>query len=151
MKIRDVSGRSAERISEKVKGDNVDGPISGHVNFKDVLNESQTANVEERIANLLQDMEEQGQKLARSLNIKDLLIFKKKVRDFIDEAVHGMLRFSKESVMDRRGRHKIYALVKKINHELEGLTDQMMEEQKDRIKILEKIDSVKGLLVDLYT
>jgi len=151
MKIRDVADSSVERIGEKVKGEKADRAVTSHTSFKETLDKSQIACMEERIAILLKDMEDQGQKLARSLNLKDLLLFRKKVKDFMGEAVHGMLRFSKESVLDRRGRHKIYALVKKINKELEELTEHMMKEQKDRIKILEKIDSIRGLLIDLYT
>ncbi len=151
MKIRDVAGRPAERVSENIKGDKASRPDTGYISFRDTLNKSRLTNVEERMAGILQEIEEQGQRLTDTLNLKDLLIFRERVREFIDEAVHGMLKYSKESVLDRRGRHKIYALVKKVNRELEELTAQMMEEQKDRIKILEKVDSIRGLLIDLYT
>jgi hypothetical protein len=53
--------------------------------------------------------------------------------------------------MDKKGRHRVYSLVKRINKELEELTQDMVGGQRDRFKILEKADNIRGLLIDLYT
>ena len=39
--------------------------------------------------------------------------------------------------------------MKKVNEELDKLTEEMMSSEKDRLKIVEKISGVQGMLVDL--
>jgi len=89
--------------------------------------------------------------MANTLNLKELMLYKTKVKAFMEEAIEGMFKYTSSSTMDRRGRHKIYALVKRINLELEELTKDMLGGQKDSFKILEKADNIRGLLIDLYT
>lgn len=151
MKVRDISGSSAGKMGGRIKEGKIDKPGVEQASFKESLAKSYEDDLEERMSRLLQDIEEQGRKLASSLNLKDLLLFKKKIREFLEEAVSGMFKFSKRSVIDRKGRHRIYALVKRINQEMEELTQEMMKGQKDRLGILQKIDSIRGLLIDLYT
>mgnify|MGYP001775603946 CR=1 FL=1 len=40
-------------------------------------------------------------------------------------------------------------IVKKVDEELESLTQEMMNSEKDRLKIVEKISGLQGMLVDL--
>jgi len=64
--------------------------------------------------------------------------------------MNNSLKFSKQSHFDRRGRHKIYALVKKVNAKVEELSRELLKEEKDNIKILENIGNIKGMLLDMY-
>jgi uncharacterized protein YaaR (DUF327 family) len=52
--------------------------------------------------------------------------------------------------LDRRGRHKVFAVIKKVNEELDDLTREVLTDEKDRIKILKKLDDIKGLILDLF-
>jgi hypothetical protein len=151
MKIREVGTGHAGAVPARGSDERAEKSRTETNIFKDNLARAHSERLEERIASLMKEIEEQGQRLTETLNLKDLLAFKKKVREFMEEAVDGMLKYSKSSVLDRRGRHKIYVLVKKVNHDLEELTEKMMSGQKDKLEILKKVDSIRGLLVDLYT
>ncbi|NLX86490.1 MAG: YaaR family protein, partial [Clostridiales bacterium] len=137
----------AGRVGDKKPG-RAEGSRGG---FEENLNREQSQRMEERIAALLEDIDQQGKKLTGSMSLKELLAYKAKVKAFMEEVLSGMLKYAKSSTMDRRGRHRIYTLVKRINKELEQLTEEMLGEQKNRLKILEKVDNIRGLLVDLYT
>ena len=52
--------------------------------------------------------------------------------------------------MDRRGRHRIYSTVKKINKNLEELTQEILKSEKDHLKILAKIEDIRGLILDIF-
>jgi len=106
--------------------------------------------IKEKLENLLRDIAAQGQKLTENLNIKDLKRYKELVRSFMHEAVDKMYRLKEEAGWDRRGRHKIYMMVNTVDKELENLTALMVEEQKDKVAILAKIDEIRGLLLDIY-
>jgi uncharacterized protein YaaR (DUF327 family) len=107
--------------------------------------------IKEKLEKLLQDITAQGQKLADNLNIKDLKQYKELVKSFMHEAVNKMYKLKEEAGWDRRGRHKIYTMVQTVDKELEDLTGMMIEEQKDKVAILAKIDEIRGMLIDLYS
>jgi uncharacterized protein YaaR (DUF327 family) len=151
MKVRDLKNDSAKVFPGRV-GDQKAARIKGERGrFEENLKKEQSERMEERIAALLDGIDEQGKRMANSMDLRELLAYKTRVKAFMEEVISGMLRFTKNSSTDRRGRHRIFSLVKKINRELEELTDEMLKQQKDRFKILEKADNIKGLLIDLYT
>lgn len=51
--------------------------------------------------------------------------------------------------MDRRGRHRLYATVKKVNTELEVLTEEILKSERDHLKIIGKIEDIRGLILDM--
>ena len=106
-------------------------------------------NIVEKLRGLADDIVEQGKKLADKIDIKELRAYKKMIADFLDEAVGNSRKFSKQSYLDRRGRHKVYAVIKKVNEELDELTLEVLSGEKDRIMILKRLDDIKGLILDI--
>ncbi len=45
---------------------------------------------------------------------------------------------------------KIYSIVSKIDSSLEELSESVLNKQVDNIKLLNKLDEIRGLLIDLY-
>lgn len=151
MKIRDVTDGTTGPVTGKVPNRKAVNVKDGQGRFEDNLNKEHSDRMEERIAVMLADIEAQGKRMASSMNLRELLAYKTKVKAFMEEAVTGMFKFAKNSAMDKKGRHRVYSLVKRINKELEELTQDMVGGQRDRFKILEKADNIRGLLIDLYT
>ncbi|NMB34555.1 MAG: YaaR family protein [Clostridium sp.] len=148
MKIKEnINGASKmhETFFEKEK------KASGNVGtaFKEHLRDFDNHAHKERIQLLVSQIEEQGEKLSKKVDVRELKIYKRLISDFIDEALNNSHQFSRDSHLDRRGRYKVYATVKKINKELEELTEQVLISEKDNIKILQKIEDIRGLVLDL--
>jgi uncharacterized protein YaaR (DUF327 family) len=55
-----------------------------------------------------------------------------------------------ETLWDYRGQPKVMARVTKIDKALEELGEQMLSTQAEPLKILAKIDEIKGLILDLF-
>lgn len=53
--------------------------------------------------------------------------------------------------MDRRGRHRVYGMIKRVNSALDELAQELMKDEKDHLAILGKIDEIRGLLLDILT
>ncbi|MBO5523412.1 MAG: YaaR family protein, partial [Roseburia sp.] len=60
-------------------------------------------------------------------------------------------KFSRENFLDRRGRHRVYGLIKLIDANLDELAQELMKDEKDHITILNKIGEIRGLLLDIFT
>lgn len=73
------------------------------------------------------------------------------VKDFMNEVVNRSHKFSRENFLDRRGRHRVYGLVKLVDKNLDELAGELVKEEKDHIAILGKVDEIRGLLLDIST
>lgn len=118
--------------------------------FSNQLKKLETANYEEKIKVLADKINSQGKKLEKKADIRDLQIYKKLIAEFLDEAVTHSHSFTKKSFLDRRGRHRVFAIIKKINEELIELTNEVLRSEQDNISILKKLDDIRGLILDLF-
>lgn len=117
--------------------------------FRNHLNSLEQISYEERIKYLVGKIEKQGEKLGQKIDLKELKIYKRLISEFLDEAVNNSYKFSKDSSLDRRGRYKVFATVKKINKEIDQLTKDILNGEKDNIAVLKKIEDIRGLVLDL--
>lgn len=103
----------------------------------------------ERLNNLIGDITTAGKKLADHMDIKDMKNYRSLVGDFIQEVVTNSHQFERENFLDRRGRHRVYGIVKVINQDLDDLAQELLKKEKDHLKILDKTDEIRGLLLDI--
>jgi uncharacterized protein YaaR (DUF327 family) len=59
--------------------------------------------------------------------------------------------FERENFLDRRGRHRVYGIVKLVDKNLDDLATELVKDEKDNIAIVSKIDDIRGLLLDIST
>lgn len=122
-----------------------------HETFKNKLNEIEQEHIREQLKVLYDKIETQSGKLQDKLFIEDLVQYKKLVKEFLDITVNNSHVFYKENSLDRRGRHRVYSLVKKVDNELDELTKDFLNIEDNRIKILKRLDDIKGMLLDILT
>ena len=148
MKITKTLGNtsSVKEIHYKDEKRNAAGT---EVSFRSNLKYAASSNYEMRIRELADSIAKQEEKLGKNIDIMELMIYKKLISEFLGEVVGDSYRFFKRSFLDRRGRHRVYALIKKINEELDMLTKEVLSEQKDNIRILQRLDDIRGLIMDI--
>ncbi|MCY8318338.1 YaaR family protein [Bacillus vallismortis] len=105
----------------------------------------------DQLTRLLSDIEAFGKRLTKSRNFKDLARFKGQVKRFVKEAVDSGLSHETSKSFDLYGNSRTLGLVKKIDDKLIQLTEEMMDQEKPAIDLLERIGEIKGLLINLYT
>ncbi|KGP89932.1 hypothetical protein N780_09860 [Pontibacillus chungwhensis BH030062] len=114
-----------------------------------VQSESQKMRQQE-LHRLMGDITKQGEKVARFRSFKDLAKYKRLVKSFVQESVqYGMdLKQSHSWSMD--GQSRKLTLVQSVDEKLAELTDEVMNQEKKSIDVLDIIGEIKGLLVNLY-
>lgn len=122
-----------------------------HETFKGKLDKIEQEQIRDQLKLLYDKIETQSSKLQDKLFIEDLVEYKKLVREFLDVTVNNSHVFYKENSLDRRGRHRVYSLVKKVDNELDELTKDFLGLENNRIKILKRLDEIKGMLLDILT
>ena len=109
------------------------------------------ASLEEKLNLLLNNISVQGQLIARHMDIRDMKKYRGLVKDFLNEVVYRSHKFSRENFLDRRGRHRVYGIIRLIDKNLDELASELVEDEKDHIAILDRIGEIKGLLLDILT
>lgn len=120
--------------------------------FKFTLMSSLEENgLQERLSVMMQDITMQGKKLSKHMDVRDMKHYRRLIQEFMNEVVSRSHKFSRENFLDRRGRHRVYGMIKKVNAALDELAQELMSDEKDHLAILGKIDEIRGMLLDILT
>ena len=112
------------------------------------------SNIEEKelqskLNSLMEQIDQQGEKIAKHMDVRDMKRYRTLVKDFMNEVVNRSHEFSRENFLDRRGRHRVYGIVKLVDKNLDELAQELVKDEKDNLTVLNKIGEIKGLLLDI--
>lgn len=109
------------------------------------------AELQTRLNSLMEEITMQGDKLAKRRDVKDMKHYRGLIKDFMNEVVSRSHNFSRENFLDRRGRHRVYGIIRLVDQTLDELAQELMKDEKDHLAILGKIGEIQGLLLDIFT
>ena len=104
-----------------------------------------------RLSVLMEEITMQGDKLAKKRDIRDMKRYRGLVKEFMNEIISRSHSFSRENFLDRKGRHRVYGIIRLVDENLDELAQELMKEEQDHIAILSKIGEIRGLLLDILT
>ena len=100
---------------------------------------------------LMEEITQQGKKITKRKDVRDMRKYRSLIKDFMNEIINHSHEFSRENFLDRKGRHRVYGIIKLVDKNLDDLAAELMKEEKDNISILNKIGEITGLLLDIFT
>ena len=143
------------RVNETTRAQSVDNASkvsSGDDSFKfTLISNIEEKDLQQKLRTMMEDINEQGEKIARHMDIKDMRRYRELVKGFLNEVVSRSHEFSRENFLDRRGRHRGYGIVKLVDKNLDDLAGELVKDEKDHIAIVSRIDDIRGLLLDVTT
>ena len=120
--------------------------------FKFVLTSKlEDSGLAERLNLMMQDIIQQGEKISKKNDIKDMQRYRILIKDFMNEVVTRSHVFSRENFLDRKGRHRVYGIIRQVDKELDELAQELVKDECNNIDILAKIGQIQGLLLDIFT
>lgn len=108
-------------------------------------------NLQEKLTSLLNDITTQGKLLSEHMDIRDMKKYRGLVKDFLNEVVNRSHKFSRENFLDRRGRHRVYGMIKLVDEKMDELASALVADERDHLDILDRVDEIRGLLLDITT
>ena len=109
------------------------------------------ADLQAKVDSLLSDITFLGNRIAPHMDIRDMKKYRELIREFMNEVVYRSHKFSRENFLDRKGRHRVYGLIKLIDENLDELARELVKDEKDHISTLSRIGEIRGLLLDILT
>ena len=112
---------------------------------------TEEAGLQERLNLMMQEITMQGNKIAKRMDVRDMKRYRSMIKEFMSEVVSRSHSFSRENFLDRRGRHRVYGIIRLVDETLDALAKELVKDEKDHISILNKIGEIRGLLLDIFT
>lgn len=104
-----------------------------------------------RLTSLMEEITMQGERISKHKDIKDMRRYRSLIKDFMNEIVSRSHSFSRENFLDRKGRHRVYGIIRLVDENLDALAQELLKEEKDNVTILQKIGDIRGLILDIFT
>ena len=121
---------------------------SGSEFSRDLVDKQSEAH-QQRMQELLHQIDELSGRLAANLNLSDLMRYKGLVRDFIREATARAYLVQQEKGWVRRGGRSILVTVQSIDSQVEELLQEFTRRKATPIEVLQALDKIRGMLVDM--
>ncbi len=109
------------------------------------------AELQARLSGLMEEISKEGEKLAKRRDVRDMRRYRSLVKEFMNEVVTRSHTFTRENYLDRRGRHRVYGIIRLVDENLDQLAQELMKDEQDHLAILNKIGEIRGLLLDIFT
>lgn len=140
------------QVSQAAPAEQTQTPQPTDGTFKFMLaSHVEEAELQARLNTLMEEITMQGDKLAKRRDVKDMKHYRSLVKEFLNEVVTRSHSFSRENFLDRRGRHRVYGIIRLVDENLDQLAQELMKDEKDNLAILNKIGEIRGLLLDIFT
>lgn len=145
MEVQKVGKIATEKIQSKT---NI--PTES-ISFQEVIAKNRQQTVYDKMTKMVQEIEDQGKTLAENRTVDHLRKYKKMVKNFMEEAVQNGLQLEEQRGFNRRGRTKVYKIVKEVDKKLIDLTNAVLDKEKKTLDILGMVGEIKGMLINIYT
>lgn len=146
MDIKVSQLQQANQVEQKAPVPSTDG------SFKFTLASSiEESELQARLTLMMEEITQQGKKLSKHMDVRDMRQYRNLIKSFMNEIVNRSHKFSRENFLDKRGRHRVYGMVKLIDKTLDELATELIKDEKDNLMILGKIDEIRGMLLDILT
>lgn len=114
------------------------------------------SNIEEseladRLNLMMQDIIQQGDKISKRMDVKDMRRYRTLIKEFMNEVVNHSHKFSRENFLDRRGRHRVYGIIRLVDEKLDELAQELVKDERDNIAVLGLVGEIRGLILDIFT
>ncbi|MCR4745544.1 MAG: YaaR family protein [Lachnospiraceae bacterium] len=138
--LQQVKAAEEVKDTQNVSGEDFKFALMSNIGEKDL---------QERLTLMMNEITMQGEKIKKRKNITDMRKYRSLIKGFMNEVINRSHKFSRENFLDRRGRHRVYGIIRKVDENLDKLAEELMKEEKDNIVVLGLIGEIRGMLIDL--
>lgn len=120
----------------------------GQPSFSDTMQQQDENASQENLRRMLSDIQFQGDRLLKSMTLREMRQYKLMVRQFLELTARKGVGLRETRGWDRRGRGKRYLLLEEIDQRLMEMTEELLDHEQGRIKILDHVGEIKGMLIN---
>ena len=143
-KINDIQAALTSPIDNKQQ-------VQQSENFKfTLISRIAESELQEKLSAMMGQIVEQGNSIKKRRNISDMRRYRELIKNFLNEVVNRSHEFTRENFLDRRGRHRVYGIIRLVDETMDKLAAELIADEQDGIAILRLVDEIQGLLLDIF-
>lgn len=119
--------------------------------FQKIINTYSKELTKDHLQQILQEVDQQGQRLSENPTFSELRKYKDLVKRFMGEVTKNGVGLYQTESWDPYGGNKTLKTIQVLDRKLIELTDHVINQQNAGLSILDRIGEIKGLLINLYT
>lgn len=146
----DLKINQMQQINNEIEAKAANQAADGTFKFT-LASQIEEADLQARLTLMMEEITQSGKRLGKHMDIRDMRHYRGLIQGFMNEVISRSHKFSRENFLDRRGRHRVYGIVRLVNENLDQLAAELIKDEKDHLLILSKIDEIRGLLLDIIT
>ena len=81
--------------------------------------------LQEKLTGLMTEIAAQGEKIGKKKDIRDMRKYRSLIKEFMNEIVNRSHEFSRENFLDRKGRHRVYGIIRLVDSTLDELAQEL--------------------------
>lgn len=124
-----------------------DKTVSARSDFSESFMKSYKSATKEELESYIKDIKKKGNKLILSKSYIDVKNYKSTIKNYLKSVVDYTYILNKNIGF---WENQYYSTVETINEQLESLTNELLSEEKENLDISSTIDTIQGLLIDIY-
>lgn len=124
-----------------------DKTVGNKQQFSDSFMKSYKSATKEELENYIKDIKKKGNRLIVTKSYNDIKNYKDTIKQYLKTVVSYTYTLNKNISF---WENQYYSTVETINEKLESLTQELLKEEKENLDISATIDSIQGLLIDIY-
>jgi len=117
--------------------------------FGDMMQQQDEQRTHEELQRKLEDIRMQGERLTRSMTIRELVLYRQMVKAFLEDTVRRGIALKETKGWDRRGRGKRYKLLEEVDSMLVGMGEELLQSEEGRLELLGKVGEIRGILINI--
>ena len=143
-KVNDIQAALTSPIDNKQQ-------VQQSENFKfTLISRIAESELQEKLSAMMGQIVEQGNSIKKRRNIRDMRRYRELIKSFLNEVVNRSHEFTRENFLDRRGRHRVYGIIRLVDETMDKLAAELIADEQDGIEILRLVDEIQGLLLDIF-
>jgi uncharacterized protein YaaR (DUF327 family) len=131
------------------RADNVPSRELPARSFADTMQQQDQKVTVEQLTRMAEQIKLQGDRLARSMTVRSLRMYKALVKQFLEETARRGVGLKETKSWDRRGRTRRYKLLDEIDSHLIAMADELVDSEQGRLELLHRIGEIRGLLINI--
>ena len=125
-------------------------PTDGSFKFM-LASNIQEGELQTRLNSLMEEITRHGKQLSKKKDVSEMKRYRGLIKEFMNEIINHSHSFTRENFLDRRGRHRVYGIVRLVDENLDNLAQELVKDEENNLEILRKIGEIEGLLLDIFT
>lgn len=121
--------------------------IESKKDFSQSFSFAQERKSEEQLKEMLEDIKKKGTRLCVTKCYADVRNYKKLIKEYLKSVLSYMYNIKKDISF---WQTQYFITVDTIDKKLEELTKMLLSDEKDNLDIASTIDTITGLVVDIY-